>query len=228
MDGADRLTAAFGIEKLGLIGKSIGATVLYSIDLSTNNVFNPLIFQLNAQGLIMTKLGYNINVLYETGTMAKTSTISAYAGTADFYYQLMNSPSLGVFAGMAIASGDNTNDLIYTRFNSFGIYPAGFVLVPDFSNIFFLKAGLNCGLLDNTLNFNLKYYFFGRPEPSDTMNGLYPASGFIIGHELSLGVNYDFDPNFGLFLNGGYFIKGDVFADTINIYRIISGIAIKI
>ncbi len=231
-NGPDRLFGGLELEKKGLGLESIGAVVLYSQDMSTNNSYNPIYFGINAKTSIIDSLVLSGNILGEAGNYTPSNSILAFGGNLGVYYLSGGDFKYGFIAKVSAATGnDNTNTnsgQSYGQFDTFGQYNTGIILQPKLANMIMAQGGVLLKVLGDHLTLSVNYYYFTRMTTNDSVNGYYDGSGYSIGHEISGSVIYDIDPDFTIFITGGYFIKGDAFTDETNRFELIGGVSVHI
>jgi|GEM_PF-2294027 len=231
-NGPNRLFGGLILEKDGLGVESIGATVLYSQDMSSNNSYDPLYVGLNAKTSITANLVSSCNILGEFGNLSPTNSIQAFGGDIGFYYLAGSDVKYGFILKFSAATGNNNTNTnsgqTYGQFNTFGQYDTGVVLTPMFANLVMAQAGAVLKAFKDHMTINANYYFLSRMTTNDSVNGFYDGSGYSIGDEISGRILYDIDPDFTIFIMGGYFIKGNAFSNEIPKYVLIGGVSIRI
>lgn len=229
--GANRLSAGLVIEKYGWFFKSIALTGLYSANLVTNYVFSPFYLGLNLDGTIIARLTYDVSAAMEFGSVATNVGAFGWAGSVNAVYFPIEQPvKLGFTAEFSLASGDDektTNS--FEGFNSFGRFNTGYVLAPDFSNLFFWKVGVIVRALEDKLTARANFYNFTRLSTNDTVSGLYNTTNAQVGSEISGSVSYDIDPNVSVFLNAGVLFGNLSMAVTNKntIHKVVGGMTVK-
>ncbi len=232
-NGPQRFVAGGVVEALGLLNKSVSGTILYSMDLSTNKLFNPLYIGLNAEGTIIPSLTFTIAGIYELGSYDTNISLSGWAIDAGLQYLTGDDIKFGLTGELAIASGDNTNSTnVYEGFKAYGKYSTGLVEGLDFSNLFLIRVGIISRLFEDHLSLKIDYIYSIRMSTNNesdivSMNS-YSSNGQVVGNEVDGTLNWDFDPNISLFANIGYFIPGNAYISTTNQYKLLAGISLKI
>jgi hypothetical protein len=231
-NGPNRLFGGLILEKDGLGVESIGATVLYSQDMSSNNSYDPLYVGLNAKTSITANLVTSCNILGEFGNLSPSNSIQAFGGNIGFYYLTGSDVKYGFILKFSTATGNNNTNTnsgqTYGQFNSFGQYDTGVVLTPMFANLVMAQAGAVLKAFKDHMTLNANYYFLSRMTTNDSVNGFYDGNGYSIGDEISGRILYDIDPDFTIFIMGGYFIKGNAFSNETPKYVVIGGVSIRI
>ncbi len=226
-NGPNRIFAGLALEKMGLLVESLGAVILYSKDLSTNNIYNPIYLGLNGKGTIVKGLIFQAAFISELGSLDASNSIVAFGGNAGLTYLSEGDVKWGLIGKLSLATGDSPGGN-YEQFDTFGNYNTGSVIGPKLANLFMVQAGFLVKALSDTLTFGANYYYLMRMTTNDSVNGFYDGKGTGVGNEISGSIIYDIDPNFSVFLTGGYFLKGDAFTDTTNKYKFIAGVRVKI
>jgi hypothetical protein len=227
-NGPQRIFGGIVLEGPGLAGESIGATFLYSADLSGNYSYDPVYIGLNGRTSLDENLAIEANVIGETGMLNQTTPILAYGGNIALYYLEGTGTKFGAMLKASLASGDNNSGSSYNEFDTYGQYNTGIVLGPKFANLFFAQLGFLVKTLGDNLTFNVSYYYFMRMTTNDSVNNFYDGSGYQVGDEISGNIIYNIDPNFMIFVTGGYFIEGDAFQNASDRFMFIAGADIKI
>lgn len=231
LEGAERLAAGFTLQKYGLGLKSAAITFLYMKDLSTNtadNSYEPMYLGLNGNGSIKDTLSYGFSFAYQFGQSSGTVNISAIAFDISLSVLLSKKINLAAVAKFAYAGGDTTNDTTVSQnFRSFGIYDTGATLNPDFSNLMIVQLGLIGGFFKDKLSVQLNYYYLARISGNDSVNGDYIGTGTDIGNEISGDIRFKIDPNFSVFLTGGYCFGGSAISDKGDVHKTLAGITMK-
>lgn len=231
--GANRLNVGLVLQKYGFLTKSISLMGLYSMNMFTNQYFNPFYAALMSDGtIVIPQLTYNVTAALEFGTLASNTNIFAWAGNLSLIYLVMEEPvKIALFGQFSLASGSDTNAATtYYGFNSFGKFNTGYVLNPDFSNLLMFRLGVAVKMLDDHLDMKANYYYLTRMTTNDTlssMNSGYDGTNAQIGHELSGTVNYEIDPNFSVFASGGYLFGNLSITNKPNIYKLSVGAAVR-
>jgi hypothetical protein len=230
-NGPERFTGGLVMEKMGLIGKSLSVMCVYSMDLTTNNIYNPLTLGVTAEGSIIPALSYAGGFYFQAGSMTSNTSISAWAFDASFIYMTGDAIKYGGTAELAIGSADSTNTTnSYEGFNYFGQYNFGFVKSRKLQNLIAFKIGGIGKLLEDTLSLKLDYIYTMRMSTNDYINTVlnsYTSNGTYVGSEVDLTANYAVDPNLSLFATCGFFLKGSAYESTTNDYKIIAGASLK-
>lgn len=233
VEGGKKLTLGLSLEKIGWGMKSLSVKCFYTTDLSdqilTNATTEAYTFSLGLEREFGSDMSLSFDGFYEMGTAIHTNGIdvdlSAFAFDLSFVYIL--NESLGFLVSGSYASGEDGSGK-FNRFSTFGYKDTGYVLIPEFANLLMAKAGAVGSFMENELTATLFYYYFRRNSAADSVQSSYDGSGSTIGHEISASVEYDFDPNIGVFLDGGFFMKGDAFSEEESIYKLIGGLTIKL
>lgn len=226
--GASRLSAGLVLQKMGLLTRSLSLLGLFSMDMTTNRMFNPFYLALYADGSIIPRLTYNVTAAMELGSVTNGNNIFGWGGDATLIYVFEDPFKFGFTGEFAIASGDSTGTTnTFEGFNTFGRFNTGYVLYPDFSNLMFFRLGGFVKLLDDHLGISLNYYFMTRLSTNDTVNGFYDGTNAMVGNEFSGSVNYEFDPNFSVFLSAGYLFGNQSITNKPSIYKLAAGAAVK-
>lgn len=228
--GASRLSMGLVIQKFGVLTKSISLMGLYSMDMSTNKYFNPFYAALMSDGILaIPQLTYNVTAALEMGSITSNMNIFAWAGNLSLLYLLVEDPFKLVLVGQfAMASGNGTNSTnTFYGFDSFGKFNTGYVLNPNFSNLWFIRLGAAAKLLEDHLSVSLDYYYISRMSTNDTVNGYYNGTNAQIGNEFSGSANYEIDPSFSVFANAGILVGNLSITNKTTVYKINVGAAVK-
>lgn len=228
ISGTERLLAGLVVEKYGFLIDSLSMQLIYSADLSTNVMkYNPFYIGLSGEFVSGALLTLGLDVVYALGSYGTNQSISAYGADLNGLLLIPGMKSLGIEAQLSLASGDSAGGA-YNRLQTFGVFDTGFVEYPDFSNMFMAKVGLLGTFAHNHLVVNLDYYYFTRLTTDDDLDEFYSGTGTTIGHEISGSMVYQFDPNWAMYLYGGYFVKGNAFADQVNAHKVIAGLKLTL
>lgn len=228
--GGNRLSAGIVLEKYGFLGQALSLTFLSGFDLSTNQQYYPLFLALDNSGAIAGNLVYTASLISQFGSVhGATNALFGWAGNVKLGYLLLEESKIGFSAEFSFATGDDTSTTnVVERFNALGRYAPSFVLNPEFANLWLLKFGASGKFFDEKLSVKVNYLALSRLTTNDTVNGFYNTSGFFIGNELNLFVDWQFDPSLSLFLSAGALFGGDARSNKTNETKLIVGGSIQI
>lgn len=237
IQGTARYSGGVTFSRYDIIGEKLSLGFFYSFDTTlTNTQYQPFFLELFNMGSFSADAGYRLSAIYQGG-QNQNATISSFGAIFDFLLKISGAPKVGLVFSVGYSTGDADRNSTYpsgntnsqdTLFYSPGFVDTGIVLFPKFSNLFLLKLSGFIGF-GNVFTINVNAVMLNKAVAEGAISD--PGADLpnpYIGTELSILLKAHIDYSMDLIFSTGVFLKGDAYSDTSLMFKLFSGVNVKI